>query len=782
MNRVLNRQPGDSILGPNLGNRPALSRRAFVRGAGALVLSFSLRPALFAQTGLPGNLRRQPELDAWLRIGTDGAVTLFTGKVEIGQGIVTALAQIAAEELDVAVARIEVITADTERTPNEGITAGSTSVEQSGAAIRQAAAELRHLLLERAAARLGVDAARLDVVDGVVAERSESGAAATNVPTLSYGELVVGAPLNRPATGAIAPKNPSQHRVVGTSVPRLDIPAKVFGEPAYVHDLRLPGMLHARVVRPSSYSARLVAPLSTAATLRMPGVVQVVRDGSFLAVVAEREEQAVGAARQLAGAANFEGAGAVFDTRDVSATLRAASSQRVVVRERVASSPMPAAVELAADYSKPFLAHASIGPSCAVAQLDGAETEKPHLSVWSHSQGVFGLRSALGRVLGLPEDRIQVIHRQGAGCYGHNGADDVALDAALLARAMPGRPIRVVWSREDEFRWEPFGSAMSFHLAGGVTRDGRLAHLSSELWSYPHSTRPGREPNLLASWHRATPLPSPAESTGPLSSGGMDRNSIPLYDVPTLSVIAHPLLGMPIRVSALRSLGAFGNIFALESFIDELALAAGIDPLRFRLQNLGDPRAKAVLEAAAHAAGWTAPAAAASSAATMGRRRGRGLGFARYKNTAAYLAVVVEATVTLGESPENGRPSAIELDRITAAVDAGQVVNPDGLRNQIEGGILQAASWTLFEEVKHDGERITSSNWSSYPILTFSHAPDVRVEIIDRKQEPSLGVGEAAQGPTAAAIANAVYDACRARVRDLPLLPRKVRVALAARG
>jgi CO/xanthine dehydrogenase Mo-binding subunit len=736
-------------------------------GLGFLAVGFSLagRAALAqAPAKLPGSLAQHKRLDTWLRVGADGTVTVLSGKVELGQGIRTALAQIVADELDVALDRLRLPSADTELSPDEGYTSGSVSIQQSGAALRQAAAEARLLLVELASTRLGAPAAELAVDDGRVTRR----AGGSSSPATTYWELVSDATLEVEATGRARPKAHAERRLVGRPVPRLDVPGKVFGEPVFVHDLRLPGMLHARVVRPPSYAARLAA-VDEAAASALPGSVRIVRDGSFLAVVAEREEQAVAAAAALAGAARWTEATELPDSARLVEHLKRLPARDGTVSSKGPEPPTVAgAATIEAEYAKPFLAHASLAPSCAV-----AHQEADRLRVWTHSQGVFPLRAALSKVLGLAPERLRVTHLEGSGCYGHNGADDVACDAALLARALPGRPVRVQWSREDELSWAPFGSAMAIRVRGGLDAAGGVAFWSSELWSHTHSTRPGREPGFVAAWHLASPQPPPVAMNIPQPAGGEDRNAVPLYDFPSQRVVEHFLPDMPIRVSALRSLGAFANVFAIESFVDELAAAAGVDPIAFRLRHLSDARARAVIEAAAREARWAEMPASGGGGAPPGLARGRGVAFARYKNQAAYVALIAEVAVDRAEG-------LIRLERAIAAVDAGDVINPDGLRNQIEGGIVQAASWTIHEEVAFDRRRVTSVDWRGYPIARFPETPVVSVTVIERPEDPPVGAGEAAQGPTAAAIANAVFAATGVRLRDLPLRPDRVRSALSA--
>jgi len=736
------------------------ARRRFLRQGGALTVAFTLLSPddVFAQAApaaLPGSLNGNRRLDAWLRIGADGTVTVFTGKVELGQGITTALAQIAADELDVELSRIAIVSGDTSRTPDEGVTSGSLSIEQGGTAVRYAAAEARALLLDAAAAKLGVAARDLTVTDGTIAGPGDSRS--------SYWALTSDALLAREATAKPAPKTAAQRKWIGKSVARRDIPAKVTGGAAYVQDMRLPGMVFGRVVRPPSYRAKLVA-LDADPVRALPGVVAVVRNGSFLAVAAEREEQAIAAAQALRSAAKWQESA---DLPPSGAALfehmrRAPSTTSVVGEKQDVDAAARGTRKLEASYTRPFMAHASIGPSCAVAQWTNAK-----LTVWSHTQGVFPLRGDLAKALAMPPADIVVVHREGAGCYGQNGADDVALDAALVARAVQGRPVKLQWMREDEFAWEPYGSAMAIRLAAALDAAGDVVDWQHELWSHTHSMRPGDPEgcNLLASWHLEKPLaPGPGRNI-PQPSGGSDRNAVPLYTFAQRKTINHLLPAMPLRVSALRTLGAYANVFAVESFVDELAALAGADPVAYRLRQLADPRAKAVIEAVAAMADWK-PGARGDG------RRGRGIAFAKYKNLAVYCAVVADVDV----DPATG---IVRVPRIWAAADAGMIVNPSGFELQIEGGAIQSASWTLRESIAYDDTRILTRSWNDYPILRMPDVPAVEVRLIDRPDERALGVGEGAQGPTAAAIGNALAHATGKRLRDLPLTPARVKSALA---
>ena len=742
------------------GGADGLRRRGILAGAGALVVGFSLdcARAQEAQNAgrqpnvappLPGSLKTNPALDAWLRIEPDSTVTLFTGKAELGQGIKTALLQVAAEELEVDPTRIHLVSADTGLTPNEGYTAGSHSMQDSGTAIRHAAAQVREILIGQAAARWGI------ATDGLRAERGS--VVTPDGRRLAYGALVAGDVLQVRAQPSSRLKAPDTFRVMGQPMPRVDIPAKLTGGAAYVQDIRLPGMVHARVVRPVGPSATLSS-VDSGAVERMPGVLRVVRDGNFLAVVAEREYQAIQAMRALSAAARWQAGPPLPKQAGIFDVLRRSPSQDSAVLDR--GTPQAPQRVIEATFTRQYQSHGSIGPSCAVAQeVDDVVT------VWTHTQGVFPDRAAIAEMLRLPQERVRCIHVEGSGCYGHNGADDAAADAALIARHLPGRPVRLQWMREQENAWEPLGPAMVTHVRAGLDGAGRIVDWDYAVWSNTHSTRPGPAGALLAARLVAEPFPEPPPVPLPQPEGGGDRNAIPLYGFPSARVMHHFLPQMPLRVSAMRALGAYMNVFSIESFMDELAATAGADPVEFRLRHMEDERARAVIALAAERFGWK-----------VGQRppRGHGCGFAfaRYKNLAAYCAVAVEVTV----DRDTGR---VRMARAVAAVDAGQVVNPDGLRNQIEGAIMQSMSWTLYESATFDDGGVTSVDWSTYPVLRFDAVPQaVDVHVVDRPGLPFLGSGECGQGPTAAAIGNAVADATGKRLRDLPMSRERVRAVI----
>lgn len=668
---------------------------------------------------LPPAVLAHPRLAQWLRADDDGGFTVFTGKVELGQGIETALRQLAADALGVAPARLRLVAGDTGCAPDEGYTAGSLSVSQGGAALRWACGHAR-ALQEQAGTAAWADA-RID-----------------HAP---------------PPGWAPGPW-------LGAALPRDDLPAKLHGA-AYVHDLERPGMRHARVLRPPHPSQRW-REVPEAMLAALPGVERVVRSGRFVALVGPHEGRLVRAwaqAHKRLQATPLD-LPAVADG-GAAAALDAAAEPPHTVYER--GTPRPGTQRVAARYSRPYLAHASIGPSCAVAEpgADGV------LTVWTHSQGVYPLRDALAAALRRPPGSVRVVHRPGAGCYGHNGADDVAFDAAFIATCI-GAPVRVQWMREDEMTQSPFGAAGAVALEAALDADGAIAEWRLEVTGPTHMARPGWSAEagvqLLGAWETEPPAPVPPPRDLPLPAGGALRNALALYTLPHERVDHRFVASTPVRTSALRSLGSHLNLFAIESFVDELADAAGADPLDFRLRHLDDPRARTVLQALATRCGWAARGEAGSG-------EGLGLAVGRYKNVAAWCAVAVR--VRLEET--------VRVTDAWAVVDAGLVVNPDGVRNQVEGGLLQALSWTLKEQVRWDADGITSRDWANYPVLGFDEVPALDVQLVERPGDTvPLGVGEVAAGPAAAAVGNAVAHALGLRVRDLPLTAERIAAAIDA--
>ncbi len=650
-----------------------------------------------------------------VRLDASGGIVVATGKVELGQGIETALRQIAADALGVAVRHVSICAGDTDLCPDEGVTAGSLSVETGGAALADACRQaLQHDPALREAC-------------------AELGKADTNA--------------------------------CGRSVSRDDLFAKI-STGGFIQDMTVPGMLHARVLRALTPHASLLA-LDRDAILAQPGVIEVLIEGDFVAIVAQHEWQAQAAwdvADRIARWKATRALPVLDDCRNAGHWLARQPATFMPVEAAAATrdaDPQPDATvrRLDAVYTRPYLSHGSIGPSCALAAPSGGR-----LTIWTHSQGVFALHAQVARVLGIEPSTLRVVHVHGAGCYGHNGADDVALDAALIAHRT-GRPVRIVWPRRDEFVHAPWGSAMHVALSAQVDTLGRIVGWQHRVRSQTHVRRPGfaGRINLLAARSIGADEPAPPEQDFPLPAGGAARNAIPLYDLPRCDVDVALVADTGLRTSAIRSLGAHGNVFAIESFMDEIALTLDVDPAAFRLDHLSDPRARAVLERLVTAGGWR-------HAATLSGDRGAGLAIARYKNSGAWCAVMVEI-----ELRERILPRSIH-----AVVDCGRVINPDAARNQIEGGILQSLSWTLFEAVRWQADQVRTQGWDGYPILGFDDTPEVQVEFMHREDEPSLGVGECATGPAAAALANALARALGIRVRDMPLDPERIRAAIDA--
>jgi CO/xanthine dehydrogenase Mo-binding subunit len=702
-----------------------------------------------AVPSLPALLEQNPRLDQWIRFGEPGRVTVATGRVEIGQGVLTAMRQIAAEELDVDPARIRLETGDTELTPNEGYTAGSQSIQFGGAALRLACAEVRARFLAHAASVLGCLPAELAVEDGAITRR---GAATGD----DYWSLVAAIDLTRPATGTAPTKRPAEYRVVGRDMPRIDLAAKILGEPAFIHDLALEGMVHARVVRQPRRAATIASVDETAIRRAAKAPVDILRDGNFLAVLGDDETVVEAAAGAAPNHVAWDGVEPLAPFQEEARWLL----QQPAIDRTIgppSGAPPPGAGRYEASYSRMHIAHASVAPSCGLALYrDG------RLTVWTHSQGVYPLRAALARMLRLDAAVISVRHVQGPGCYGHNGADDAAADAAVIAMRRPGQPVRVRWRRDEEFGFEPVSPAMLVTVAAVLDGDDRPADWTTEIWSGRHTSRPGGGGNLLPAEALPDPPPAPPATESAYPPGAGTRNGEPLYDFAAKRIVHHLVAETPVRTSSLRGLGATLNVFAIESFVDELALRAGADPVEYRLSLLSDKRARAVVEQAARMAQW-------QPGLPAGTGRGRGIGFARYKNLAAYAAIVVEVEAD----------AAVRLVRVWCAADAGLVVNPDGARNQLEGGIVQAASWALKEGVRLDTGGIASRDWEGYPVLRFSEVPEIAVALVEPAADrPPLGIGEAAGGPTVAAIGNAVAHALGARLRDLPLTRERIASAL----
>jgi CO/xanthine dehydrogenase Mo-binding subunit len=696
---------------------------------------------------LPLSIINNRRMEKWLRFQPDRTVKLAVGKVEIGQGVLIALSQIAAEELDVGIDRIDILSGDTADAPDEGSTSSSQSIEVSGRSVRLISAELRVRVLGRLAQRLNCAPEELSVEDGVFLQDGK--------PTgHDYWSFSGPEDFAAEIEGSAQPKPPAAYKVVGQPVPRRDLIAKVTGA-AFIHDIARPDLLHGRILRQPSRGA-VLASLNEAAVRKAAGsAIQIVRVGNFVAFVGVDETVVQRAAVAALAHAKWTGVRVLRPEQQEAAWFRDQPSD-----DRHIGDPGPPAetgVVVSETYSRPFVAHAALAPSCGLAEYRGG-----HLSVWSHTQGVYPLRNSISGILGLKPEQVTVRHAHGAGCYGHNGADDAALDAAIIAMQIPDHCIRVQWRREEEFGFEPVSTAHMTRLRAALDANGRPVDWTAEVWAGSHVQRPVFGGTMLA--HEALPNPPPpakANDPGEANGGGGTRNGFPLYDFPAKRVIHHLALQTPVRTSSLRGLGALPNVYALECFMDELAERAGMDPVAYRLSMLSDPRARLLIENVADRCGWV-------SRGPVGTGRGLGLAWSRYKNKAAYACVAVELEVD----------QDISLRRVWAAADAGLVINPDGARNQLEGGIVHAASMTLKEQVTMDGDGITSLDWDRYPIMKFSEVPEIEVVIIHNPDFPTLGMGECTFGPTAAAIGNAVAHALGVRIRDMPLTRERIAAAL----
>jgi nicotinate dehydrogenase subunit B len=698
---------------------------------------------------LPTSLVDNPRLDRWIRFNPDRTVRVATGKVEIGQGVVTALGQIAADELDVPLERVAVLSGDSDEGPDEMYTTSSLSIEMSGGSIRLVCAEVRAKALDRAALRLNCSPDDLAVVDG---QFHQNGA-----PTgQDYWTVAAEIDFSQPVSGTARPKKPDAYKVVGQSIKRVDLPAKLSGA-AYVHDVLPRDVLHARTLRQPNPGAVLDAIDEAAIRRAARGDLQIVREANFVAFVSPVESVAQAAAVAAPAHARWSNVRRLEPAQQEAAWLKGQPADDRHMGAPVSAGKAKNLVQITV--SRPYVAHASMGPSCALAEFRAG-----HLTVHSHGQGMHPLRKNLAAALGLPLEAITAKHLHGPGCYGHNGADDAALDAALVAMRLPDRCIRLQWRREEEFGFEPVGPAMLVTLHVDLDARGRPADWTTEIWSATHVQRPGSGSGFLLATEALANPPPPVQPTDPPEArgGGGTRNAVPLYDVPAHRILHHLVLRAPVRTSALRGLGALPNVYAIESLMDELAARAGEDPVAYRLSILSEPRARRLIERVAELADW-------SSRGPSGSGRGLGLAFARYKNRAAYAAVAAAVTVE----------EIVRVDRVWCVADAGLVVNPDGARNQLEGGIIQALSWTLKEQVRFDDHGIASLDWDGYPILRFSEVPEIHAELVEDPGNSSLGVGECSVGPTAAAVGNAVAHALGVRIHDMPLTRERIVAALA---
>ena len=729
---------------------PAITRREFLKSGGALVVGLSLRKPSLAQL-VPaadqslGKTLSPSEVDGFFSVHADGTVTLYCGKVDLGTGLRIAIPQMAAEELGVPIERVRMVEGDSALTPDQGPTAGSTGVMRGGVQIRQAAATARAALIRMGAERLGVSVEELEVVEGQVRPRAGG-------KGYSFAALIGDRQFQLPLDPKAPLKDPGTYTIVGKSLPRPDIAAKVSGRHVYMQDFKLPGMAHARVLRPASVGARLLA-VDESSISAIPRT-RVVHINNFLAVVAEDEWDAVLAARALK--VRWEATSTLIGHEAVEGWMRAGpfESDQVLQKTGDAQGVLASAPKrLAGTYYWPMQSHASMGPSCAVADVRDGEA-----TVWSASQATHRLSRTLARLLGLSPSAVRVVYLDGAGCYGMNGHDDAAAEAVLLSKAV-GRPVRVQWTREDELGWDPKGPPQLLAFEAALDAQGKISAWRTEMW-LPRATAKLPNPPLL-SLDAAGVKQTPGFTTGLIF-----QNGAPAFPLANVDVTVHWLKDAPLRPSNLRAPGKIGNNFAVESFVDELAAAAQRDPLEFRMEAVKDPRGMEVLKRAAALIGW-------KSRPSPGKGNvGRGIAYIHYKNNENYVAIAMEAQV-------DRATGSIRVQRVACAHDCGLMINPDAVRQQIEGNIYQTLSRTLLEEVKFDRARVTSVDWGSYPILAFPEAPEILIDLVERPRDPPLGVGEAASAPVPAALGNAIFDATGVRLRKVPFTRERFKAAAA---
>jgi CO/xanthine dehydrogenase Mo-binding subunit len=730
-----------------------LTRRTVVQG-GALTVGFAfagMRTRARAGTDDAGPRPVDPnEVDAFLAVNGDGTVTVYCGKVDLGQGLRIAMRQIAGEELGIGVDMIKYVEGDTALTPDQGRTSGSNGIQRGGMQLRRAAATARQALIELAAQRLKAAPDDLVAKDGEIKVKNGAG--------IRFAELIGGRSFNLKLNPKAPLKDPATYTLVGKPLPRPDVPAKCTGGFTYMQDFGVPGMVHARVIRPPAIGAKLTG-VDEASIKDLHGA-SVVRIKDFLAVTADDEWTAVRAARALR-AQWSEWSGLPAQDKLIAA-LRAdpqATDEMLINRGQPGPSAQNGAVSRSASYFWPMQSHGSIGPSCAVADVRGDAA-----TVWTASQGTHGNRKTFARFLGLPEEKVRLIYLDGAGCYGMNGHEDAAADAAIISRAV-ARPVRVQWSRQDEHGWDPKGPPQLLDISGAIDPTGHILNWRTEMW-LPQTTRGLPDIPLLG------PAAAGLDDVRGLQPGLISQNADPPYAADNVQVLAHWLKDAPLRPAPIRSPGKPANCFAVESFTDELAAAAGLDPIEFRLRGITDPRGSEAIRRAAALMNWqTRPSPGANKSAPV--MRGRGFAYVHYKHSESYVAMGMEVAVERG----SGR---IRVERVACAHDCGQIINPDGVRAQIEGSILQTLSRVLMEEVQFGRSRVTSVDWSSYPILRFPDVPKLDIVLIDRPTQPPLGAGEAACSPVGAALANAVFDATGARLRTVPFTPDRVKMALSA--
>ena len=726
-------------------------RRAFLKSGGALVVTFAVAPTLGSAAAPTSAAKAKTvalnQVDGFLSVDAKGMVTVFSGKVDLGTGVRTAMAQIAAEELGVPLSSVTVIQGDTALTPDQGVTFGSLSIQNGGMQIRQAAATAREALLSEAALKLNVEKSTLVVKDGVALP-------AAGGKGISYAQLVGGKDFQIQVDVKAPWKDPKEYTIVGKSVARLDIPDKVMGRFTYMQDFKLPGMIHARVVRPAGMRAALEK-YNDWECRKVPGYVGVVRKGNFLAVLAKSEWGAIQASRaietQWSDWAGLPEQAKLWDwVRQVKVNK---SEDLQKVGNTAEAMAAPGLKTLSATYDFAIQTHGSIGPSCAVASWEDGK-----LTSWSASQQTHLLRKQMANMLGMKPEDVRCIYIEGAGCYGRNGHEDAAADAALIAKEV-GVPVRVQWMREDEHGWDPKGPPTLLDYKGAIDDKGNIVGWESNVYI------PDRPKDIAVALVAAELANLPREDSHP---GNIHQALAIQYALPNVKATANWLAETPFKPSWIRTPGRMQNTFGNESFLDELAAAAGIDPLEMRLKYLKDPRGTEVLERLVKLASWTPRARARQSGEVV---KGRGISYIKYELVRTYVGIVADVEV-------NRRTGVVRVTKCYVAHDCGQIINPDGLRNQIDGNVIQTVSRTLLEEIRFDRKTITSRDWASYPILRFPDVPEIAIDLIDRPGEKPWGAGEPTAAVVPSAIANAIFDATDVRLRSVPFTPDKVLAAL----
>jgi nicotinate dehydrogenase subunit B len=729
-----------------------VSRRDFLKAGGALVVSFAIDGGATGSANAAATASAKTvaadQVDGFLSIDARGMVTVYSGKVDLGTGVRTAMAQIAAEELSVPLSKVEVVQGDTLLTPDQGVTFGSLSIQNGGMQIRQAAATARDALVGEAARKLRVSKEALSVKDGVIAPSAGG-------KGVSYAELIGGRDFSLKLDPKAPLKSPQDYGIVGKPIARIDIPAKVTGTFTYMHDFRLPGMLHARVVRPAALKATLLS-WNDYECRKIPGYIGAIRKGSYLAVLGRSEWAAIKASRVVETTwSDWQG---LPDKAKLWEYVRGTKINKDEDLQKVGDSGAalrtPGARNVSASYDFAIHTHGSIGPSCAVAEYKDGK-----LTCWSASQQTHLLRKQIAVMLGMQADDVRCIYIEGAGCYGRNGHEDAAADAALLAKET-GLPVRVQWMRADEHGWDPKGPPTLLDFRGALDGGGNVVGWESEVFI------PDRPKDIAVTLLPAELAGLPHEASHP---GNIHQSLAIPYTVPNIRATAHWLAETPFRPSWIRTPGRMQNTFGNESFVDELAAAAGADPLQFRLKHLNDPRGAELLDRLSNLSGWSARGGSLRDRGDI--VKGRGMSYVKYELVRTYVGAVADVEV-------DTKTGKVRVKKFYVAHDCGQIINPDGLKNQIEGNVVQTVSRTLIEDLQFDRSKVTGIDWVTYPILTFPDVPDVAIDLIDRPSEKPWGAGEPTAAIVPSAIANAIFDATGARLRSVPFTPAKVLAAL----